>query len=183
MLSSLMQITLRGIRSKKKSPNKIDSSKAVSSKQTQIYLGSPNKADSIKAVSIRVSTGHDPSHSAASNGSGKSSRSGHERSSRPIKGARTLPTLNVSPWTSTTSLKQPTFNSKSTDKYSELMKFKLNFIFYFFFFFWNLKAKHFPIQIRRSSHVWLQKLVNQRILIQFCFRESFKINYITEWEV
>ena len=42
------------------------------------------------------------------------------------------------------------------------------------FFPCNLDKK-FPWQTRRSSHVWLQKLVNWNNLNQFCIRESLQI--------
>ena len=42
--------------------------------------------------------------------------------------------------------------------------------------FGNFKAKHFPRQTRRSSHVWLRKLVNLRIKFSSVSERTFYIN-------
>ena len=42
-------------------------------------------------------------------------------------------------------------------------------------FFGYLKAKHFPRQTRRSSHVWLQKLVNLELNFSSVSERTFQI--------
>ena len=45
-----------------------------------------------------------------------------------------------------------------------------------------LRQKIFPRQTRRSSHVWLQKLVNLELNFSSVSERTFQIDLITEWE-
>ena len=42
------------------------------------------------------------------------------------------------------------------------------------------KGKHFPRQARRSSHVWLRKLVNLELNFSSVSERTFQIDSITE---